>query len=168
MRIHNVKKSQREYVCSKCRQPIEKGHPYRWWKHRYASKTRWHISHGYPGPADLTTSEKLARLYEVQDSMYSALTEYEDNPELFDELEDAITGGIEEARDVGAEYEEGADNIEEYFGETTQVSMMREKFEAIENWTDNLESIDWVNYEDDDERASWIGDVSDLIGEFAV
>lgn len=163
MRIHLVKKARKEHYCRKCGGVIGIGDSYRWWKHKFAARTCWHEKHGPPGSADLTTSEKLSTCYSIVDtigslagdlSMFSGPSLEQGDPgyeealahskeELIELLENTVLeleGAYDEAQDVGYEYESGADNIEEYFGETEQVSEMREKAYAIEEWCQEIDS----------------------------
>lgn len=213
MRIHFVKKSRKEWRCSKCGGTIEIGSQYRWWKHRYRLPTRWHVHHGSPKSSDLTTSDKLSRVYAAQETVEdicndlgSAIIEEQDHLDLVHELEELEESGeatdeeiealkeqiqeeleglqgqartlcqdafteiqeqIEEAEYVADEYEESAENVREYFGDTYQTDEMDEKANYIREWKEEVEeAMSDLNDEDfeDCESADQITDkINDLI-----
>jgi hypothetical protein len=165
VKIHEVKKSRKDRICNKCGEPIKAGSPYRWWKHMRAPQTSWHWHHGGPKPSDLTTSDKLARVLEAREAIEEAFENLEaidkwlpsvDDEgylmllgELIAEIEDAlidvqdaINDNIDELRNVAYEYEESADNVEEYFGPTDNTEEWRERAYSIESYADQIEGID--------------------------
>jgi len=161
MRIHIVKSARKEQRCSKCGKPIEVGKSYRWWKHMHSAPTKWHIEHGHPPQSVLTTSEKMSRVYEAQETLDDALgiaknldTSIDEGEELdviVKRVKDEIAGNLadlksqmedaaSDMREVADEYREGAENIREHFGDTSQTDEMDSKADALEEWADELES----------------------------
>lgn len=180
MRIHRVTKARAEVRCNKCGNPIKVGESYLWWKHRNSPKTRWHREHGLPKQSDLTTSDKLSRIYATQESLDDTLgildsvsAELGSKGQLVTALDDLVSAmdeAISEANDVADEYEQSADNIEEYFGETSQVSEMRDKADNIREWADELESAKGdadrsseVEALEEEELESFIQEVHDAV-----
>jgi len=166
MRIHKAK-ARKQYPCRKCSDPIEAGQEYLWYKHRYRPKVKFHTKHGYPRPSELTTSDKLFELYGAREALEDAISEIQgqgfepevpENQEMddgdillelldrinaaLDDLGAAVDEAVETAGSVADGYEESADNVEEYFGETEQVSNMRDNADQIREWIDALESVD--------------------------
>jgi hypothetical protein len=125
--------------CGKCGKEIAVGDPY---KHTTVKRT-------YGGVRmvrcvdcpdwrqwELTTS-KMAPIMQAQDQ--TSFDDCEDYQSIVDTLEEFANT----VRDVAAEYEESADNIEDGFGhETYQSAELREKYEALEAWADELEQLD--------------------------
>jgi len=74
MRVHQqvAHKSKKVRSCRRCGTEIQPGQRYYWFKHRHQGKTYFCMLHR-PRPQDMTLSDKLARLYEEQDNITSAI-----------------------------------------------------------------------------------------------
>ncbi len=133
--------ARKDYKCSRCQVDILKGESYYTYKHAYRSRSIRCLSH-YPRPSELTTSDKLARLYGIQEELEDYLKRSLGKATDVDEITGILTNAIDEARAVGSEYEESADNIVDGFGHETSMSEeIREKASACETWADSMESL---------------------------
>lgn len=135
MRIHR-QKARKNYTCTKCRVAIVPGDVYLWYKHRYRPKTR-RCNRCYPRPSELTTSDKLAQLYGAQEG----LEDLQGGGASRDDVVNVLTEAATTATDVGEEYNQSADNMEEHFSGSYQVDEIREKADACEVWAEQLESL---------------------------
>lgn len=128
-RVHHVKKAMKDNrVC-------KKGESYYWWKFRYGGKQ---YSKTYPRASQLTQSDKLGRIYSAQEAVQDSgqpptdARDY-DTPEalatVLREVYDVWETAVSELNEVGDEYDESADNKEEYFPGTGDE--IREKAEAV-------------------------------------
>jgi chromosome segregation ATPase len=181
MKIHVVKAARKETVCSKCGKKIEIGKSYRWWQHAFRAPTKWHIDHGHPRQSDLTTSDKMSRIYSAQEtledlvssskSLDTSIDEGDELDVIVKRVKDEIESNLEELNsqmeeaagemnDVAEEYREGAENIREHFGDTSQTDEMDSKADALEEWASELESFD-VEEPDDPEPDESISDWMD-------
>jgi len=132
-------KARKEYKCGKCGATIHKGEEY----YRIFQRFRKPIircKKCRPRPSELTTSDKLSRLYGASEDVEDKLKEAEPTKEFLQELLETLEFAISEAEEVGEEYNESADNMEEYFPNAPQVDEMRERAEYCEEWRDELES----------------------------
>jgi hypothetical protein len=135
--------------CGKCGVEIKVGDPYKWVKvkrtyggvtyYRCASCPRWRQS-------ELSNS-KMSGVYAAQERCDDEVYECTSVGEL-ESLRDELA---EEIRNVGEEYGESADNMEDGFGhETYQSAELREKAEALDGWADEIESTDFDEFDEDE------------------
>lgn len=134
-RVHYVKKARKDNPA------VKAGEPYYWWKFRYGGKR---YSRTRPTRSQLTQSDKLARIYSCEDSIWAISTpdieSYDGDhstirERIAQDLELAaatIEQCAEEFREVGEEYNESAENVEEHFPGSPQVDDIREKADACE------------------------------------
>lgn len=127
-RVHHVKKARKDNPA------VKAGEPYYWWKSPYSPKR---YSKTYPKTSQLVTSDKLARFAEANESIEDEfpLMGIADLENMVDILEDAA----QDVREVGEEYQEGADNQREYFPDSEQADESEEKAYACEAVADNIE-----------------------------
>lgn len=137
-RVNTATKSTRGKAikCGRCGQPIEPGQRYLYWQFRYGGKRTRHEACGRPRPSELTSSDKLSRLYAAQEGVEDFLAG--EWAELAD-LAEALEAAASEARDVAAEYELAADAVDEHFPGSYQVDEIRDKASEAEQWADELE-----------------------------
>lgn len=143
-----VVKSQVARKDYKCRHgcEIHKGERYYRAKKKFQKPRFGCLQHPFKG-SELATSGKVASLLGIKEDL-AGLSFNEENVEsIADSLDDAAS----RAREVGEEYEESANNMEEYFPSSSQVDDIREKAENCESWADALENA--------------AGEVRDLVGE---
>lgn len=140
-RVHYVKRSRKEYPDDlNPGGTITKGGPYYWWRPWKAGTRR---SASRPRPSQLAGSEKLSTVYEAGEAVQEAGQAFNDNPgaDTWEEFLLTVQHSAETLRDVGSEYEESADTVADYFGETEQVGEMREKAYILEEAADQLEAV---------------------------
>jgi DNA repair exonuclease SbcCD ATPase subunit len=138
-RIHSVQQSRKEHVCSKCRDTIAVGVPYRWVAigGRRASQTIVRCMKMACGfrPSDMTNS-KLKSIYAAQEAIDDTCSEERISIEgILQVVQDAS----QSAGEVMDEYSESIDNIEQYFPNSPQIDEMREKIDSLENWISELD-----------------------------
>lgn len=144
-RIYTVKAARKPAVCNKCGKAIEVGQGYIWWQFYHSKETKRCLKCPHPRQSELTQSDKKSRLYAAQESIEDAIS---NQPTDFDSIEDfdvsglaeALRSAAEEIRGVGEEYNESADNIEQYISSSQTIDECREWAEGCEAWADALET----------------------------
>jgi len=138
------------------------GDAYLWIKPRYGGK-RIRCTACPFRDSDLTTSEKLGRVYDARDTARDAISQW-DGEDLQD-LRAAIEDCVNEVREVADEYNESADNIEQSFPNGNPTSEdCREKADELSSWCDEMESVELEEREEeegdeegdnDEKRSEW-------------
>lgn len=141
MRVTKVKKARRSPGnCSRCGTVIAVGDPYLWFKFRRGPK-RIHCVMHYPKASELTTSDKLARLYAAQEELEAAIGR--------DAILEALDAAIMTAEEVGQEYEDSLRNMPDSLQGGTTGQEIQDKIDACEAWRSELESCK-DSYENED------------------
>lgn len=151
MRINSVQKANKpQGKCGRCGKVIGKGDSYRWIKGRYGPR-KVRCSNCRFRPSEMTSSDKLSRLYSAKECVEEAIgNDFDSTDDIASELQDAAN----EAREVAEEYRESADNIESCFGSrTSQCDEIEEKADQCESWADALEGIDLPEYDESQEEG---------------
>ena len=146
MKIHHVKKARKDYPEA----GIKKGESYYWWKPRYGGIRR---SKTYPSRQELTQSDFLCRVYDIEDELNSIEIDIEgkSREEIEQEIENELQGIIGEIEDLRDECEEKLDNMPEQLQDTSDAGMLlQERIEALDGWINDLENID-INIEEEEE-----------------
>jgi hypothetical protein len=136
MRVNSVEKARRSPgECGRCGRTITVGMPYRWAKGRYGPKMiRCEGAQCRFKPSDLTTSDKLSRLYAAREGVEEFLqTDFESADEVIDALIDAAN----EVREVADEYSDSANALD---GKLNWEEL-EEKSQQCHAWADELESM---------------------------
>jgi hypothetical protein len=136
-RVHRVKKSRKaQGACGKCGDLLGVGCAYLWWKFRYGGKRkRCTKPMCWPKQSDLTSSDKLSRLYLASEAVDDAQSTGREG------LMSALNQAAEDVREVAEEYRESGQNIEDGFGHpTSQSEELQERGEEVDAWADELES----------------------------
>lgn len=133
MKVTHVK-SARKAVPS---QGIEVGDSYYWWKFRRGGKR---YSKTYPRRSQLTQSEFLASLYDMQDDI--------GNLEANDDLADTVSEYIDRLRGMAEECEEKIQNMPESLHESDTANLLQSRADTCNEAADEFEQID---FEDDSE-----------------
>lgn len=118
--------------CARCGTEILKGDSYKWFKFRWGSKIIFCEAH-YPRLSEMTTSDKLARLYAAQEEIEGAMS---DRESIITALEDAIST----AEEVGSEYESSLENMPEGLQQSATGEAIQEKIDACSAWATELET----------------------------
>lgn len=127
-RVHTVKKARKDYP----NQGIQKGDTYYWWEFRFGGKVR---SKTYPKPSQLTQSEFLGTLYDIEERL-GDLT-------LDDVEEGCLDDIISELENLRDETQDKWDNIPEQLQDTSDAGMLlQERVDSLEEFISDLENVD--------------------------
>lgn len=125
-------------TCENCGAEIAVGAPYKWVAPRsgpYGGRKRYRCGPCPTWRPSELSSSKMAPIMAAQEEL--------DLDGDADDLAAARDALVETIREVAAEYEESADNMEDGFGHETYTSTeLREKSEALNDWADELEGLD--------------------------
>lgn len=137
---------------------IEKGQSYWWWAFKNGGK---HLSKTKPKASQLTQSNYLSQLYDLQDRIGAISA---DSPEELESVIDELKSDIESLKD---ETESSLDNMPESLKYSPTGELLQERIDALDNAISELENIDydydeptledWVsenNLEDADEEGN--------------
>lgn len=142
-RVHAVR-ANKDYPA----QGIKKGETYYKWTTRTVVGKRYigttHRSKVRPTRAQLTSSEFLSRLYELEDGLgdrfsMDAFRGSENWMDDFSAERDSLIGEIEELRD---ETQEKLDNMPEGLQQGDTGQLLQERIDGLEGWTSDLESVE--------------------------
>jgi len=138
-RVNVVKSARRDYPEAE----IRKGDTYYWWKFRYGGKIR---SLTPPRRSQLTRSEFLATIYEVEDS----LSRLDISVDVVEEVESIILQ-LEELRD---EQEEKRENMPEGLQESPVAELLTGRSESVEAMIDAIQSVDLERWGEDEDETT--------------
>ncbi len=113
---------------------IEVGDSYYWWKFRFGGK---HFSKTPPKPSQLTQSNYLSQILEIQERTFDR-----DDPENFVE---EVKGDLESLKD---ELEGNLENMPEGLQQGDTGQLLQERIDSLDQAITDLESID-MQFEDD-------------------
>jgi hypothetical protein len=95
------------------------------------------------------TKGKMSGVYAAQETAQDAIAEWDGDVE---DLKQILTDAAEAIREVAQEYSDSADNMEQVFtGGSPTIDECREKQESLESWADELEAIDFEEWDGPDE-----------------
>lgn len=157
MRVHTVKHSLTALKCSRCGTAIKPsrdetvpatpprkgkkvqrvlGDPYRWIKFKGQSRRVRCMAAGCGfRTSEMTSSEKLSRVYAAQESAEDALATFDPETGDASDLATIRDDMANELREVAQEYTDSADNMEQSFtGGSPTIDDCREKAENLEAW----------------------------------
>lgn len=183
MKINQVKKARKDQgACGKCGVEIRKGDAYKWIKFRYGGRRLRCMNRGCMfRPSDLTSSDKLSRVYGAQEALEDALKGWD--RKTLDHLSGAVEGCADDLREVASEYEESADSIRDSFPDSSTADECEEKAQGLEVWADEIEgafeeidSFTWDDVEDgqyySEAREEWadvvVEEMEDIISDCPV
>jgi uncharacterized phage infection (PIP) family protein YhgE len=138
-RLHSVAKARTDQGnCLRCSKPIKAGDAYYWFKNRLGRMSiRKVFCKAHPPKAsDMTTSDKLSRLYAAQETLEEAIAAASCTSDLVQALNEAA----EQAREVGDGYRDSVSNMPENLQSSSTAQEMEEKADQCEGWADELES----------------------------
>jgi chromosome segregation ATPase len=128
-RVYHVKKARKDNPVTKA------GGSYYWWKFRYGPKM---FSLTYPKRSQLTRSNFLSQLYDLQDELPDIVNGY-----AADDLESAVDELVNRIEEMRDECQESLDNMPEQLQDSSDAGMMlTERIDAMESWIDELQSLD--------------------------
>jgi len=121
--------------CVRCGAVIQIGESYKWFRFRWGSKVVFCGVHS-PRLSEMTTSDKLARLYGARESVEDAISDADSIETLSSALEEAIST----AEEVGSEYESSLENMPDGLQQSATGEAIQEKIDACSAWATELES----------------------------
>jgi hypothetical protein len=143
------------HSCGKCNKPIKKGDTYKWWKPRYGGKHfRCVESACAPRASDLTSSDKLSRVYGAGESIEDAIADFRKDKDI-EALKLALSDAAQELNDVAQEYRDSASNIENGFNgnRVPMCDELEEKADNLESKAGDIESVDLEDFDEDAAKA---------------
>lgn len=143
--VHFVKKAQKDYPEA----DIKKGDSYYWWKFKFGGK---HKSKTHPKASQLTQSEFLSAIYDLEDRIRSLSSDMD-----IEDIEAEVTEIIDEIRTLGEEQEEKRNNMPESLQDGEIGELLQSRADACEEWASELENVDFDTAKDDEDED--IGDV---------
>ena len=123
------------YDCCRCSNKITAGNQYYEWSFRYGGTYRQHVSHGNPKQSQLTQS-KLSGAYAAIESAEEAVGTAESVEDLIFALEECAS----EIDGVADEYQDSFDAIPENLQQGSPAQEMQEKIEALQSFSEELNS----------------------------
>lgn len=140
-RVTAVKKAQKNQgECGRCGIKIKKGDGYRWWKFNFGGRhVRCLKPDCAPKPRDLTRSEFYGSLYDIQDSVETALDDFRNGGEPGD-LASALNDAAQQLRDLGEECQGKFDNMPEGLQQGDTGQLLENRAQECEGKADELES----------------------------
>jgi len=150
--------------CGGCGDPIKKGDPYIHWSPGFrGSKRRRCTKPGcYPRPSALTANDRLSTVYGAQEDVEDTIKDWDRRD--IDALKDAMTEAAEHIREMGEEYQESADTINETAEGSPIAEECEEKANGLSEWADEIESArdDLEEYEgaEECEECSGTGEIN--------
>lgn len=134
-RAHFVKHARKDHPEA----GIKKGESYYWWKFRTGGRGgAKHYSKTAPKQSQLTQSEFLSRVYEIQERI-DALTMPDSG--LVD-LKGEIDSIAEEIRNLGQEQEDKISNMPDSLQQGSTGELLQGRADACEEWASDLENVD--------------------------
>lgn len=134
-----TQKARKEYICSKCQRTISQGETYKKITAMY-SAPRIVCNDCKVPRSELTSSEYLAWLYDLQDTF--EINDESDVESLKDELENQ--------RD---ELQDRYDNIPESLQDGDAGTLLQERIDTLESAISDLEQIDFDEIDQDDDET---------------
>lgn len=151
-KLNHVKSARKDNPVAK------KGEPYFWWKFAFGSKQ---FSKNRPSRSRLTQSDYFGRLWDLEDTFPDS---FDNTADLKSALEDFVST-LEELRD---EQEEKRENMPESLQEAPTGELLQERYDALEEWINEIESLDtdYDSESDETEEEFCAQVVEDLQGQF--
>ena len=133
-----MQKARKEYTCSKCGAKINVGEQYYKIEAMY-SRTKYRCCKCKPQRSELTSSEYLSWLYDLQDNLAER---YDLRSE---DVKDELYSEIESQRD---ELQDRLDNMPEQLQYAPTGEMLQERIDSLENALDELDGLEYPDEED--------------------
>lgn len=149
-------KARKEYTCEKCHKTINKGDDYFRIEGMYM-RTRFRCKDCKPERSELTTSDYLSWLWDLQDHLES---QYDfSDPDIAEQ----IANDLNEKAD---ELQEQLDNMPEQFQETSDSAMtLQTRIESLQNAANDIECCEYPDeesedFQEDDDEPTFILEAS--------
>lgn len=136
-RVHFVKKARRDYEENN----IKKGDSYYHWSFRHGGIRR---SKTYPKPSQLTQSEFLSAMYDLQEQLHEATTTFSKASGIKSDFDDFISSLQEIAegvREQGEECSSRRDNMPEQLQDSDSGQLLESRSEQCEEIANELETF---------------------------
>jgi len=168
-RVTHIKKARKDYPSF----GIQKGDSYYMWSFNfgptYKSKT-------YPKRSQLTRSDFLSQLYDLEDGISSRFSGFQDdgetpNSDLSSSIQDGIDSLVSDIQNLLDETQERLDSMPEQLQETSDAgATLQERIEGLEGWISELESVDTDIDEElaDDEKTARVDEIVDEITQISL
>lgn len=146
-------------TCSVCSKPVEVGDTYYTWARKMGRSGAVYYNHQDCGPPQRSqlSSRKTVAVEDAIDEANTAIQSW--TPELahaeptygdgYEDVATALQTVGEVAREVGAEYQDGFDNMPEGLNQGETAQAMEEVAQELESWADDLDSWSPSNDEPD-------------------
>ena len=155
-RVHFIKKARKDNPA------VKRGESYYYWTTRMTVGKLWvghkHYSAGYPKRSQLTSSEFLATMYDIEDRIGSIGVDIlgEDRGMMASEIDDVRS----ELENLQSETQDKLDNMPEQLQEGDTGQMLQSRIDEIDSMTGELDSIDCED--DDNEYEDLLAQISGI------
>ena len=153
-RVTHVKKARKDYPSF----GIKKGDSYYGWSFNFGPTMK---SLTPPTRSQLTLSDFLSQLYDLEDGISNRFSDLDDT----DEIQSAIDDLISDIQNLLDETQERLDSMPEQLQETSSAGeTLQERIDNLENWISELESVDTdidEEFKDEDKE----GRITEIIDE---
>lgn len=161
-RVHTIKKARKVRTCGKCGDSIEVGSGYKYWEPRYGPmRIRCLKSECYPRQSDLTSSDKLSRIYAAGEGIEDAVAAWKISDDGYalkeadiEDVTSAVQQAIDDVSECGEEYREAAEHFGGQGENADRADACEEYARDLESCMSELEDIDKVRHTKED-RADW-------------
>lgn len=134
-KVEKCRKAQGQ--CTKCGDKIKVGDPYVWWKFQFGPRlVRCAKAECYPKPSDLTRSEFLGQLYDLQARDIDG-----ESVEDLESIKDELVSDLDSMR---SDCEDKRSNMPEQLQDSDTGNLLQERIDALENAVSELEAIDFA------------------------
>lgn len=143
-RVNHVKAARKHQgTCEKCGCELPVGSPYRYWEFRYGgTHKRCMKPECSPKASDLTQSEFLGQLYDLQDRLGSIESE-DDRDSLADDIEQ-----------LGQEQRDKFDNMPEGLQQGDTGQLLEGRADGCDDWAERLRGHDYPTEDDLEEEQT--------------
>lgn len=134
-------KARKQYKCEKCGRIINIGDEYNNWGGRFLGGIHHYCKYCKPKLSQLTSSEYLKSIYEIQEKVES----YVIGRDTAEEYYQFVLEIIDELNEIKENLEEKMDNIPENLQFSETYSLLEERLSCVESVIEQLEDLD--NYD---------------------
>lgn len=112
---------------------VAKGESYWWWAFRFSPKQ---VSLTQPKPSQLTQSEFLSNLYDLQEEISAATADDED------EIKASVEEWVSRINEMADECEEKHGNMPDSLQDSETGQLLQDRADNLRSWADELEGVD--------------------------